>query len=156
MARSLLVIAAIGWGLFATGPALAQDAQLEQARAELQAGRDRIIREDLGLSEDELAAFWPVYEEYLAALAPLRDRKRDLVSRFLQAYRSGEFSDEFAAWLIDEHFAIKARWMKVQLDFVPRFREVMPVQQVARFVQLENKLDAEVDAQLAIAVPLLE
>ena len=36
------------------------------------------------------------------------------------------------------------------------FPSVLPVQEVARFYQLENKMDAEVDAQLALAVPLLE
>jgi hypothetical protein len=36
------------------------------------------------------------------------------------------------------------------------FRTVLPVQEVARFYQLENKMDAEVDAQLALAIPLLE
>ena len=156
MARKRIWTMAFFWGVLAFGPALAQNAQLDQARAELQAGRDQIIREDLQLSESELAAFWPLYEEYVATLAPLRDRKADLVTKFLEAYQAGEFNDEFAAWLIEENFAIKANWMKVQLDFVPRFREVVSVQHVARFIQLENKMDAEVDAQLAIAVPLVQ
>ena len=69
-----------------------QNAELEAARAELQAGRDQIIREDLQLSEDELSGFWPVYEQYVADLAVVRDRKSVLVGRFLAAYRGGEFS----------------------------------------------------------------
>ena len=121
-----------------------------------QAGRDQIIREDLDLTEQELAAFWPVYQEYLARLALIRNRKATLISRFLDAYRQGEFTDEFAEWLIRENFEIKHSWAGLQEDFVPRFREVLPVQKVARFYQLENKMDAEVDAQLAIAVPLIE
>jgi hypothetical protein len=39
---------------------------------------------------------------------------------------------------------------------VPRFREVLPVLKVARFYQLENKMDAEIDAQLALVIPLVE
>ena len=156
MARKILTINAVLFGLLAAFSAGAQNAQLDHARAELQAGRDQIIREDLGLSESELAEFWPVYEQYVAALVPLRDRKADLITNFSNAYQSGEFTDEFAGWLIEENFAIKANWMKVQLDYVPQFRKVVPVQTVARFFQLENKMDAEVDAQLALALPLLE
>ena len=133
-----------------------QKAELETARAELQAGRDRIIREDLQLSGDELSGFWPVYEQYVADLAVIRDRKSILVSRFLEAYRGGEFTDEFAEWLIAENFAIKDAWVGVQKSYVERFKTVLSVQQVARFFQLENKLDAEVDAQLALIVPLVE
>ncbi len=156
MARRIFLVIAVCWGFLGAGPATSQNTQLDQARAELQSGRDQIIRDDLQLSESELNAFWPVYEEYVAALSPLRDRKAQLITQFLEAYQAGSFSDEFANWLIEENFAIKANWMKIQLDFVPRFRDVLSVQQVARFVQLENKLDAEVDAQLAIAIPLVE
>lgn len=156
MGRRFITVNTVFFGLFAAFSASAQNAQLDHARAELQAGRDQIIREDLGLSETELAAFWPVYQEYVAALTPLRNRKADLISKFANAYQAGEFTDEFASWLIEENFAIKANWMKVQLDHVPQFREVVPVQTVARFIQLENKMDAEVDAQLALALPLVE
>jgi len=133
-----------------------QNAQLEAARAELQAGRDQIIREDLQLSEEELSEFWPVYQQYVSELAVVRERKAVLVGRFLEAYRRGEFTEEFAEWLIAENFAIKDAWTDVQESFVERFKAVLSVQQVARFYQLENKLDAEVDARLALIVPLVE
>lgn len=133
-----------------------QNAELENARAELQAGRDQIIREDLQLSEDELSRFWPVYQQYIADLFAVRERKSVLVSRFLEAYRGGEFTDEFAEWLIAENFAVKEAWAGVQKSHVEHFKAVLSVQQVARFYQLENKLDAEVDAQLALIVPLVE
>lgn len=133
-----------------------QNAQLEAARAELQAGRDQIIREDLQLSEDELSEFWPVYQQYVFELAVVRERKAVLVGRFLEAYRRGEFTEEFAEWLIAENFAIKDASTDVQESFVERFKAVLSVQQVARFYQLENKLDAEVDARMALIVPLVE
>lgn len=133
-----------------------QNAQLEAARAELQAGRDQIIREDLQLGEEELSEFWPVYQQYVSELAVVRERKAVLVGRFLEAYRRGEFIEEFAEWLIAENFAIKDASTDVQESFVERFKAVLSVQQVARFYQLENKLDAEVDARMALIVPLVE
>ena len=156
MAPRIFVLISALLVILATPPATAQNAEVDRARADLQAGRDQIVREDLQLTEDELAAFWPVYEEYVAALAPLRDRKAELITKFLGAYRTGEFTDDFANWLIAENFALKADWMQVQKDFVPRFQKVVSVRHVARFIQLENKMDAEVDAQLALTIPLVE
>ncbi len=130
--------------------------EIDNARAELQAGRDQIIREDLQLAEDELAAFWPVYQDYVTELTTVRDRKATLVGEFMRAYQSGEFSDEFAEWLIAENFAIREAWTALQKSYVAKFQKVLSVQGVARFYQLENKLDAEVDAQLALVIPLVE
>jgi len=149
----LLMMNALGQG--ESGTALGNP-ELAQARALLQAGREQIIREELRLTEEEAEGFWPVYAEYIAELAVVRDRKAKLVAGFMQAYRDGTFSDEYAEWLIDENFAIRSEWMRVQQQFLPRFRYVLPVVKVARFYQLENKMDAEVDAQLALVVPLVE
>ena len=130
--------------------------ELANARAELQAGRDQVIREDLQLTEVEAAAFWPIYREYVTDVRVFRDRKTELIGRFVQTTGTEGFDDEFAAWLIAENFAIKDGWSATQKAYVPRFKGVLPVQKVARFYQLENKMDAEVDAQLAQVVPLVE
>ena len=155
MHRLVLRVLVFVVGIAGAGAALAQSS-FDEARNELQAGRDQIIREELRLNTEQQAEFWPIYRAYVARLAPLRDRKAELVQKFVAAYEAGEFDDEFAEWLIEENFAIKDAWLGVQKEFLGGFRSVLPVQEVARFYQLENKMDAEVDAQLALAVPLLE
>jgi len=144
--------------LFMSAAAVGQgeNAELDAARAQMQAGRDQIIKEDLQLSEYELAGFWPIYEQYVSDLSVIRDRKAILVERFMQAYRSGEISDDFAVWLIEENFAIKEAWAGLQKAYVDQYMVVISAQAVARFYQLENKMDAEIDAQLALFVPLVE
>jgi hypothetical protein len=156
MHRSLWKFLVLILGVAGFGTVIGQSSQIDQARNELQAGRDQVIRQELGLTAEQQAEFWPIYRAYLARLAPLRDRKAQLVQKFVEAYEAGQFDDEFAEWLITENFAIKDAWLGVQKEFAAGFRTVLPVQEVARFYQLENKMDAEVDAQLALAVPLLE
>ena len=156
MHRSLWKFLVFLTGIAGLGAVLAQSSQFEQARNELQAGRDQVIRQELRLTAEQQAEFWPIYRAYLARLAPLRDRKAQLVQKFVESYEAGEFADDFAEWLIEENFAIKEAWLGVQKEFAAGFRTVLPAQEVARFYQLENKMDAEVDAQLALAVPLLE
>ena len=157
-----MTLVALGGGqtLAQEDPATAlQNPELQNARALLQAGREQIVRElreDLQMTEEESAGFWPIYAAYIEALSPVRERKALLIARFLSAYRHGEFDAAFAEWLIDENFAIKRQWVATQQEFVPKFRDVLPVVKVARFFQLENKMDAEVDAQLAMVIPLVE
>lgn len=134
----------------------AANPELAKAREVMQEGRELIIREDLRMTEEEARGFWPVYKDYVAALAVVRDRKAELVTRFMQAYSDGSISEEKAEWLIAENFEIKQDWLQVQQRFVHKFRKVLPAAKVARFYQLENKMDAEVDAQLALVVPLVE
>lgn len=130
--------------------------ELAQARQVLQAGREHIIREELRMSEEEARGFWPIYRDYVAALETVRDRKAELVTGFMQAYRDGAFSEDYAEWLIAENFDIKKDWLQIQRKFVRKFRKVLPAVKVARFYQLENKMDAEVDFVLAGGVPLIE
>jgi len=132
------------------------DQNLANARALLQAGRADIIREDLRMSEEESAGFWPVYEQYRADIMVIRDRQATLIADFLKTYRAGELTNEYAKWLIEENFEIKRGLLKIQEKYLRQFRKVLPELKVARFYQLGNKMDAESDAQLALFVPLVE
>ena len=129
---------------------------LVNARSLLQAGREDIIREDLRMSDEESAGFWPVYEEYHAEIMAVRDRQTRMIADFLKMYRDGALSNEYAETLINDFFDIKSDLLTVQKKFVRQFRKVLPALKVARFYQLENKMDAEIDAQLALFIPLVE
>ena len=129
---------------------------LANARTLLQAGRAEIIREDLRLNDEESAGFWPVYDKYHAEIMVVRDRQAKMIAGFLITYREGAVDEEFATGLIKDHFEIKGDLLKIQKKFLRQFRKVLPELKVARFYQLENKMDAEIDGQLALFVPLVE
>jgi hypothetical protein len=154
---TLLVLLA---GLAAFGQAAASgtsdNPELANARALLQAGREQVIRDDLQLTEKEAAAFWPVYRGYRAEKRIVQDRRADMVADFLKRHDQDGFTDEYAEQLIKGHFDVETAILEVQMRYVPMFRGVLPALKVARFYQLENKMDAEVDAQLALVVPLVE
>jgi len=136
--------------------AVLENPELKNARAVLQAGRAEIIREELRMTEKQSAGFWPVYDKYHGEIMVVRDRQAKMIAGFLKTSRDGELSNEFATGLIKDHFAIKSELLKTQKRFLRQFRKVLPELKVARFYQLENKMDAEIDAQLALFVPLVE
>jgi hypothetical protein len=46
--------------------------------------------------------------------------------------------------------------LKKRKRYIGQFRKVLPMLKVARFYQLENKMNADVDLQLALLVPLAD
>jgi len=128
----------------------------DEARALMQAGRDEIIELEMGLTKDEAERFWPLYREYRAEVMVVRDRFAVMIGGYLKAYEAGEISDEYAEELLDDWLKYKEDLLKVQKQHVRKFRKVLPTLKVVRFYQLENKMDAEIDAELAVFIPLME
>jgi len=145
---------------FATVAAVGQQQTDTSASAEarllLQAGREEIIREEMRLSDSENAAFWPVYDSYQRDLTLVRNRYAVLLTDYMQAYRSGSVSEEFAVKLVDEFLQIQSDVLKIKTKHLKEFRKVLPARKAARFYQLENKMDAELEGQLALVVPLID
>jgi len=126
------------------------------ARLLLQAGREEIIRDELRLSSAEDALFWPVYDRYQSELTLVRNRYAVLLADFIQAYRSGSVSAEFANQLVDDVLDMQTEVLKIKKKHLKDFRKVLPARKAARFYQLENKMDAELEGQLALVVPLID
>ena len=151
-------------GCACAGPAIGQESgspvidnpELASARLLLQAGREEIIREEIYLTEAEAAAFWPTYRAYVTELQPLRDRRTEAIAAFLLAYGEGTVSAADAERLVDEHLGFLAAVLEVKRRHLPNFRAALPPHKAARFYQLENKLDAELEAELAVFVPLID
>lgn len=130
--------------------------ELANARTMIQEGREAIIREDLHLNIEEEAAFWPLYAEYRADLMPIQDRSVVLTANYMRQYESGMLTDEYAEEMLEGYFSIKIDLLKAREKYIRRFKKILPMLKVARFYQLENKMNADIDAELAFLVPLIE
>ncbi len=146
--------------LFSTsGSALGQPQDpeaLAEARAALAYERQKVVQEELLLTESEADLFWPVYTDYRKMMTAIRDRQTDLITGYLQAYDSGDLSDSYADKLLKNYMAIETDVLKIRQKFLSRFKKVLPSLKVARFYQIENKIDAEIDVNLANMIPLVE
>lgn len=127
-----------------------------EGRAMVQAGREELVRSQLRLTDEEEAAFWPTFMDYQAKSSAIMDRYTALLTDFVDRWERRDMSNDYAAGLLDEYFGIKQELLDVQLQYVPKFKAVLPALKVAQFFQIENKIRAEIDSQLAIAIPLIE
>ena len=130
--------------------------EFAEARALIRAGRKDIVREEMQLSQEEQAEFWSAYDSYRADLNPISDRYAALVTTYVEAYRAGAVTEKFANKLIDDYLDIQSEILDVRKKHLRIFRKALPALKAARFYQLENKIDAELEAQLALVIPLID
>ena len=157
--RSISVTLALCITLMLTTNAGAQQTfrdSIEQAQTLIRSGVRQILHDELMLTEEENEAFWPLYDEYSAELAEVSDAYISVVSEFVDRYQAADLSDDDANRLLDHSLQIQANVLEIRQRYLPRFREILSGIKVARFYQLENKVRAEVDAALALAIPLAD
>jgi len=139
-----------------TSSGASADQSLEQGRAMIREGRLEAIRAELHLTETEASGFWPLYGEYREEIDAIQDRYATMVKDYLQRYEAADLTDDYADELMATFFSTRRGRLDVQQKYLPRFRAVLPALKVARLFQLEHKISAEIDAQLALVVPLVD
>jgi hypothetical protein len=127
---------------------------LQQLRADIQADRQAVVAANLGLTDAQGAAFWPLYREYRAEMGKVGDRLQKLIQDYAKVFEN--VTEAQAKSMVDEMLAIGRDDLKVREAYLPRFRKVLPETKVARFLQIENKIDAIVKFQLADVIPLVQ
>lgn len=161
MKTAILTLAAIS-ALFVTpAPALSQETnasrqQVEAARQLIRDGARQFIETELPLADGETEKFWPLYDAYRQQVMVVEDEYVELIREFLEKYDRYSLTDADADEMTDRYFDIKIRVLQVRQEFLPRFREILPGMTVMRLYQLENKVQAEIDATLALLVPLAD
>ena len=105
-------------------------------------------------SEAEKEGFWPIYEDYRADIEIVQDQYAELVAGYAANYLN--LSEDAADTMINEYFAIQMGLLEVRQGYVGRFRGVLSAQKLARFYQIENKIDAVAQLILMKDIPLVE
>ena len=139
------------------GVAIAQDKpadQMEILREKARADKKLVVATGLALTEGEAKAFWPVYNAYQSDMITHYDKLLSLVDRFAQAYDT--MTDQSATQLLNDYLALEANHVALLKAYVPRFQKVLPALKVARLYQIENKIRALVNYDLARQIRLVK
>lgn len=138
-------------------PALAQDKPadtMQIVREKLQADKKLLVATNMDLTEKEAQAFWPVYESYQKDLGLLNGRLMVLLEDFSKNYEA--MTDEAAKQLVGGYLAIEGDRLKLKQSYLPRLRRALPENKVARYLQIENKVEAVIRYELADKIPLVK
>ncbi|MGO9612088.1 MAG: hypothetical protein ACLPX5_03545 [Dissulfurispiraceae bacterium] len=137
--------------------AVAQDKSsdnMQLVNEKIKADKKLLISENMQLSEAEAKKFWPVYEQYQDELFILRTRALKLIKAYSENYES--MTNDVAKKLLDEYLSIESLRQKVREAYLPKFRKILPEIKVARYYQIENKISAVLNYELAAQIPLIK
>ena len=139
-------------------PAASGEQKVDEAvaltRAGLQGDRKQIVAANMELSPEEATKFWPVYDQYRAAMAKVNDRAVAIVVGYAKNYTT--LTDAQASQMVDEYMKYEREKADTRAAWTPKLAAVLSPKKLARFVQVENKIDALVGVALARDVPLVK
>ena len=127
--------------------------EIELTRAVIQAERKAIITTNMELTAEESEGFWPVYREYRLEMDTVNDRTIRLIEDYAKEYET--LSNEMAQTLMGEFIGIEKDALGIKSKYIKKLEKVLAPTKVARFLQLENKMDAVIKYELAGSIPLM-
>jgi len=130
--------------------------EIALTRASMEAQRKAVVIEGLQLSEENSAVFWPVYNDYREDMQKVIDKRVSVIADYADAYAHGSLSDKGAIKLMERYLKSLESALKVKKSFVRKFKKVLSGKDVARFYQIDHRLDLLVNLQIANGVPLVE
>jgi peptidoglycan hydrolase CwlO-like protein len=174
MKKTILCAAAAVAVLFlAAGPVLAQAAQtqtaktaqdpakvradidkaLDELRKEGRAGKADILGKTMALDSTQAAAFWPVYKQYEAELQTLGNERVAIIEDFAEHFDS--MDDAKAKALTDRQIALEEKKVALVKKYRDEMAKVLPAKAVARWLQVESRLNKLVELSVASEIPLV-
>lgn len=157
-AKTAIMIAAvasiISLGALPAGSQQTPSDNMQIVVEKIRADKKLFVAENMQLTDAEAKAFWPVYKQYQDELFLLRQRTAKLIQDYADAYEN--MSDPAAKKLLDESLAIEEVGLKLRQAYLPKFRKALPEVKVARYFQLENKIQAALYYGLAAEIPLVK
>lgn len=152
-AALLLAVAMTATSAMAQGqPAPAND--MQALRAAVKADKRALIEKTLELTPAEAAKFWPLYDTYQRSVATA-NRKTALAVEGLVGYDK-PLSDVYAKNLANEMIAADEAEIKARRTMQTKLMRALPPKKAARYLQLEGKIRAYQDFDLAAAIPLVK
>ena len=120
----------------------------------IRANRKALVAVNLELSPEEAGKFWPLYDRYQKEIAAVGDRVAGIVADYTATFR--DLSNDKALQLTESYLAAEAERMQVRRTYLAEFAKILPGRTVARFYQIENKMDAVLRYDLAATIPVVD
>lgn len=126
---------------------------IESLRADVRADRVTIITATMNFTPQESTAFWPIYKKYAAELTTVDDARVALIREYAQKYDT--LTDVDAKDMTTRYLDYQQKRLDVQKKYFKEFSSKLSGQTVAKFYQLDHRLNLVIDLELASRLPAL-
>lgn len=158
----MLITSVLVLGLAVNTPSFAQGSmdtnkeEIELTRATIKLQKKQIVAKNMQLNSFEQGKFWAVYREYQDKMDTVNSRRVKLITGYADDLKTGGLSDKKSLDMLNEYLSIERMRLITKQSFVKRFQAVLPDRKVTRFFQLETKLEAIINFELAKQIPLVQ
>ncbi len=157
MSRFLILLSAVACVMLLGGTAALgatnPDAIAKMLNTDLAAKKGDMMSRALLLSRAEADAFWPLYREYEREREQVEGRTVGLIEDYMKSYRT--LDDGKAQALLDRLFELHEQRLVLLRSYAAKLQAVLPMRQVAGFVQTEFQLLRLLDLQRTSSLPEL-
>lgn len=157
MNKRLMNVFVAGAVLFLASPVFAQLStgdEIALTRTYIETDRQTIVASAMELTEEESEVFWPVYLDYRTSIEPVNDRFIKILRNYADNFEN--LSEAMAAEMISEYLDIEEDRLILKKLALEKLSGLLPMSKVARFFQIENKMDAVIKFDLAAEIPFAE
>jgi len=135
----------------ATGIEIEKDLAL--LRRNLRGEKKRVLALNVPLTEEEATKFWPVYDQYAAAMSKHYDEFYAIIKDY--AANQKTLTDAQALSMIKRWSDIQVEVAQTRQKYIPQVEKVLPGKKAALFFQIDRRLYELMDLQVASQVPLI-
>ena len=129
------------------------DKAIETMRKDARAGKADILGKTLALNSTQAAAFWPVYKQYEAELATVNNDRLAIIQDLAEHFDA--LDDAKAKALLDRQVALEDKKLALVKKYKDEMLKVLPAKTVARFLQVDSRLNKLVELAVASEIPLV-
>ena len=130
------------------------ESDFELMRSDIRTKKAALIADRMKFTDQEAAAFWPVYRQYEADLAAINDKKVSIMKDYMS--RHNTLNDKQAKQLAEDVFDVDQKTLDLRTKCFGALEKALPGKTIVRWLQLERRLQLLVDVQLAKDLPLIQ
>lgn len=129
------------------------DGAIETLRKDVRAGKSDILSKTMALDATQSAAFWPIYKQYEAEAQALGNERVAIIQDLAEHWNS--LDDTKAKGLLERQIAFEDKRLALTKKYKDEMLKVLPPKTVARFLQVDSRLNKLVDLTIASEIPLV-
>ena len=108
----------------------------------------------MALTDSESVPFWVLYNAYNAKLYAIQNQRIAIIKDNANSYENLTDAEADELWLRAQKYDTEMAKLKAQ--YFKKFKKILSAGKAVCYFQTENKIDALVNAQLAIEIPLVD
>jgi Spy/CpxP family protein refolding chaperone len=129
------------------------DKAIETMRKDARAGKSEILGKTMALDSTQAAAFWPLYKQYEAELQTVNNDRLAIIQDLAEHFDS--LDDAKAKALLDRQLVFEEKKLALMKKYKDEMLKVLPAKTVARFFQVDSRLNALAGLTIASEIPLV-